>query len=302
MKIGIILPIFSIDSLGYQYNAKLTIENLASFSDRLYIKSNGILTPELKKLNIFSNISIIANKETQSFDENGNITFDLKKNKEANFYVLNKMRKEGMDIAIMVHINQYIPNNSKKNIQNICAKLLKSNKKYAWLYKRYQIANKLTYPDTRLPWIINLHHQDLSIAPDSLSEKNKIIASIQSGYFKQFQNISIIDYQFELNIQDQKEKVNFTKNYSDVNAEKGIIVKPYFSEKEYLQFYQKKMDKKILTNDSLDQTGEKIYKNNQKDFLSNYLLSKYKPPTNFYKLLRILRFQYYKLLDFTNSV
>ena len=280
----------------------VSIENLSSFADKLYIKCNGELTSKLKELNTFSNISVYANKETQSFDIDGNIIFDGEKNKKANNYILNTMRREGMDIAMNIHVNQYIPDNSKKNIQNICLQLLKSNKKYAWLYKRYQMADKLTYPDTRLPWIINLHHQDLKMAPDSLSEKNTIIASIQSGYFKQYQNISIIDYQFELNIQDQKEKVNFTKNYSDINAEKGIIVKPYFSEKEYLQFYQKKMDKKILTKDSLDQTGEKVFKNNQKDFLSNYLLSNYKPPTNFYKIFRILRFQYYKLLDFNNSV
>ena len=167
MIISALVNVGPIDSLSYQYNSKVVLDNLILYFDRVYLISSSRKTQSLP---------ITSNKII--FISNEGSWFKLDKNKE--LFTLNKLvdninklsrmsKQDNVDFALNMSINQYISDNNFKHLVKYCEILKKDNKPFGYLYKAYQILDRVTYPCVRLPWVLNMEYvENISFAPDAI--------------------------------------------------------------------------------------------------------------------------------------
>jgi hypothetical protein len=304
-KIGIYLPVLTFDRFGYQYNYKIVLNNLSAFADNVYCVFNGPIEGEAKILESkYPNVKFIFNELTHTADDEGNLIFDIPKQIEAGRFCIETMINDGVDIAISLHINQYIPESSWRPLREYCSELLNKKRRYGWIHKRYQCINKLFDADIMVPWILNLNpYSGYYFSPDSISNrKGEVVATIATGDYRKFHDRSIVDFQFEHSISDLEEKVNFVRNYEDLNKTKRRTIKPHFNRKEHLQYLQNKINKKVLSPEQIDKTGTLIWRNNQPEFLSNMLLRNYAYPSLTRRIYRKYQAQSSTILNFLSTI
>jgi hypothetical protein len=178
-----------------------------------------------------------------------------------------------MDCIINLHVNQYIPLNAVNAIKNDCQDLIANGRPYEWLYRRYQLADKLFHTDTRLPWIINLQvspsfvYSIDSIRNHSIGE----YVPMEVGDFWDHNNKAVVDAGMELTIEDLTSVRKFTRNYNELRP---VAMKNYDWE-QYFAYYGEKYKSKSMSNDHLDEIGEAVFKNARDDFVSRIILKEY---------------------------
>ncbi len=292
MKIGVILPIGRMDKYGYQYNniTKLIIKRQLEFADHIIILSTSRFINKL--LFNHQKIELISNKKTWFNLVNGKEIYSTEISKKRTNFGIFKLREEGYDIAIIVHINQYIPKSSEKNLRKSFQKIINKNKPYTWLYKRYLCGNLLFNADMRLPWIINLNLPlKWRIGSDSITNGDtKEFIKMQAGNFKKFNNEAIIDIPWEMTIQDGKEK------YEYVIKEYRILNKTYepnnpenlkFNERKWLKYHQHKVNLKKVSNDTPDNIGRCILKFRESNFISHIFEENYNYEPQYWNWIKI---------------
>jgi hypothetical protein len=282
IKIGILCGIGPLDKYGYQYHFQTVLKSFSNFADKVFLSSSTRLNHSRDNITSYKNVELVSNINTWlGLNDQGEEIFSINDSVRAVNHGLERMREEGYDIAINLCINQYIPPNAILHLNRVSEDIIKSNHAYAWLYKRYFLAGKLFHSDIRLPWIINLKHEPhLFSAPDSLvNATGNVVGSIETGDYRNYNDKAIVDIQFELTKKDLEEKVNFIRNYSDLQASKGKIVSPYFDEKTHFAAYQSKLNKKSVSADTLDHYGLSILSNIKETFISHDFMANYKPPS-----------------------
>lgn len=274
MKIGIILPIGRTDKYGYQYDdfTELILNSQEKFADHILVLS----TSRYINKELFENhtkIELISNKNTWFKLMNGKEIF--KPSSSFIEYGIKKLIEEGIDVAIQIHINQYIPKSSIQGLKKSCKKMLDKNKPFNWLYKSYQCGNLLFNADRRLPWIFNLT-EDLEwrTIPDGIiHRKTKKIIYVQEGNYKKYNNQAIRDLPWECTIEDIKEKSEFIKkgykNIEYVNNPLKIENKYNFNKKKWILNMQKQINMKKLSKLEFDEFEKQILKTQKNTFLSN---------------------------------
>jgi hypothetical protein len=293
MKIGIFLPVLTVSKYGYQQIYEIIIKNHTEYADVVYLRSNSKIDKKLTNCQAkYSNLKVIANTNTYTYDKNGNLAYNTTQNTEGNKYVVNQMRSDGVDIAINLSINQYIPDNHWKNIVSQCKMIYNNNEPYGYLYKQYQLGDVMFHADIRLPWIINLGHPDMiCFASDSIIDSNNIILSrISSGNFRRNNSKAIVDVPFEMTMQDLREKNDFTKNYADLRAINGEVSEyTPFDEQERIEYYSRKMNKKIISKAKLDEYGILVSQATRPEYISQILLKNYMAPSLMKKIYKYCR-------------
>ena len=289
MKIGVITPVGRTDKFGYQYEDynKLIIKNLAEFADRiLVISTSKHNDPQLYE-NI-DNLEYFSNKDTWFNSVNDNEEFSFAKIDDNVNFCRDKLIQEGYDVSILIHSNQFVPKSNQINLKNFCAELIKKKKPFEWLYKKYMCGKLIFYPDRKVPWILNLTIENpWNYRVDSIIHKDtKEIISIQTGKYKKYTDLAIMDVPWDLTIQDEREKHDFfikelrilnnTYNPNDPDNLK-------FNEAEWISYMQRKVDNKKLSNEKLDDLGEEILKLRRDDFCSHIYEKNYKLKKKFKK-------------------
>ncbi len=299
MKIGIILPVGRMDRYGYQYKEinKLIISNLVNFSDHIIVISSYRYADKDLFEN-YCNIEFISNERTWFKLVNGEEIFTMQILSDNSNLAYRKLQEEGLDVAILLSINQYIPKTSEKKLRKSCQNMLEKNMPYIWLYKKYLCGNLLFNADRKLPWIINLTiDNQWKISHDSLIDKKSgEIVKIQTGNFKKYNNQAIIDVPWETTIHDGKEKYEF------VIKEYRIINKTYnpndpsnlkFNEDEWIRYSQRKINLKSLAKEELDDVAIQIQKLRKKDFVSHIFEKNYNPISK--SIIKKILYKFYKL-------
>lgn len=289
MRIGVICPIGPIDRFGYQYNYPITINSLAQFADQVYLVSSSRHHDSFCSfLKSFSNISLISNQNTWfTLDENGDEYFQIARLEENLNIALEQCKSDRLEVAIQIHINQYVQDYVRPNLRNVSQEMFKSGKPYSWLYKKYQYGNRIFHADTRLPWIINLTMNDpFVIRADSLQRSDGgERVQIQHGDYHHADPNAIVDCPMELTLNDLKLIREYTRHYIELNP--NAVTE--FDWNQYFHYYLSKLNKKVLSNEKLDPTGEEIARRSQDDFLSWIFLENYKRPGLSRRIIEILR-------------
>jgi hypothetical protein len=274
MKIAIYCPLGPLDQFGYQYNHKVTMESFLSLADRVYLVSTSRSVYGFEDLLAMSNKIVLLSDERTWFqvDDQGREVFDAWKPCGPNVATA-QARAEGMDCIITMHINQYVPVHAVDEIKKDCADMLENERSYAWLYRRYQLANRLFHSDVRLPWILNLRlPPSFEFGIDSIKDENTgEYLPMQSGDFRFRNRSAIVDAGMELEINDLVNVRKFTRNY--------IELRPHMTEtynwEEYHAYYAGKFKTKSLSNDPLDEFGRRLFQNTREDFVSRVILREY---------------------------
>lgn len=276
MKIAIYCPLGPLDQFGYQYNHKVTVESFCALADRVYLVSTSRSSYGFEDLlKISEKIVLTSNKQTWfQMDEQGQEIFDAWKpcGPNANIAV-SQARVEGMDCMVNMHINQYIPLHALNKIKRDCDEMLRDSRAYSWLYRRYQLADRLFHADIRLPWILNLKlPTTFEFDIDSIKNKNTgEYIPMEAGDFRDRDDSAVVDAGLELTINDLVSVRKFTRNY--------IELRPYatttYNWEEYHSYYAKKFKAKSISLDTLDEVGKKIFRNTHVEFVSYIVLKEY---------------------------
>jgi len=274
MKIGVICPVGPLDRYGYQYNYMTIMENLAAFATQVYIISSSRNRDLHDLLSRFPNVDYIFNEDTRfDVDATGNEVFSMEKLEHNVNLALQKCKEDGMDCAIQMHINQYVQDRNKDNLRRLCGDMLEAGRPFEWLYKKYQLGNRLFHADTRVPWILNLQiDQPFVIRADSIHHRDSHERyKIEHGDFRSKDHIAIVDCPMEMTWQDLEEKMRFLYGGSVL----GANVDPCLGEYLSLPYYLRKFNQKLISNEPLDATGQVIARNSRSDFVSWTLLKHY---------------------------
>lgn len=281
MKIGIYTPIGNLDKYGYQYNYETILNNLQNFGDEILLISSSRENREgnFKK---FNKIKFISNNKTQFEIKNNKEVYSLATQIKNQGYALDYFKKNNFDVYLIIHINQYIPENSAVGIRNVCRKMIDEKKPYEWLYKKYQLHDIIFNSDFKLPWIINLRIDNpYRVKSDSIKNRQtKEIIKIEHGNFKKYNNRAIVDVLGEFTLENAKEKYEFTieelrklnKTFNP-NDRSNLI----FNKEKFLKYHLNKINKKIKSTEKLDKTGKEFLKNTRPNFLSHFYRKNYAP-------------------------
>lgn len=276
MKIAIYCPLGPLDRFGYQYNHKLTVESFCALADRVYLVSTSRSVYGFEDLRAISDkVILLSNEQTwfQLGDQEQEV-FDAWKPCGPNANIATaQARADGMDCIITMHINQYVPTQAVDEIKKDCTDMLENAQPYAWLYRRYQLADRLFHTDARLPWILNLRlPSSFEFGIDSIKDENTgEYLPMEIGDFRSLNHSATVDAGMELEIDDLVNVRRFTRNY--------IELRPHMTEtynwEEYHSYYAEKFKTKSLSNDPLDEFGKRLFQNTRESFVSHVILREY---------------------------
>jgi hypothetical protein len=289
MKIAVFCPIGPLDRFGYQYNFVEILKSHARFADNVILFSSTRFQIPLDSLIAnYQNIRLISDPRSWfNTDESGQEIFSMARILQSANLILEQCKQEGMDCAIFLHINQYVPAISINPLRRECQRLLESRRPFAWLYKRYQYADRLFHADTRLPWIFNLQIDNpYQVDADSIRHRTtgKRIA-IQHGDYRRKNTQAIVDCPLEMTIDDLRAVKEFTYHYADLRLNAPEVFDP----QAYFAYHLRKLNAKKISTEKLDETRSVIARSGQPDFISRSLLAAYSPPNFQRKVLRWIR-------------
>lgn len=280
MKIGIILPVGDLTTFGYFHHARTIVANHLAFADQVIVMSSSRNTNE-KTFESNSHLRVLSNEKTWFPLHHEHELFGfaaLNNNINAGRDVL---RQAGADIAIEIHINQYIPKASVPQIRHACERMLSRKKPYTWLYKKYQLLNWIFHADTRLPWIYNLTVENpYDFDADSLKHRmTSELVRITTDNFSRHDNEAIVDVIGENTLLEAQKKHEFM--ITELRKLNGTF-NPYnsanlqFDQDVYMSYHQQKINQKSRSREMLDPTGQRVYENSQSEFLSHTWQNQYR--------------------------
>ncbi len=277
MRIAVLCPIGPLDHFGYQYNYMITVRSYAEFADRVYMYSSSRNRANVDRiLAAFPNVTYISDERTWfSLDEYDHEIFRVTDFERNNDIALARAKADGMDCAVHIHVNQYIEHKNGQALKKIIKSMLEKRHLFEWVYRRYQLANKLFDADVRHPWLLNLTIDNpFFIRADAIHHKDgNERYCMELGNFDKQNSIAIIDAGMEMTLQDLADVRDFTRGY----VEKNPDANPQFDWSVYKPYYVNKFNKKNMSNDLPDIVGQEIARENRSDFLSNLFLASYKP-------------------------
>ena len=271
MRIAVICPVGPLDRFGYQYNHELIVQNLCIFSDRVYLFSSSRNRSRVDSLlDRFANLTYLSDERTWfSLDAHQREVFDLLAVERNQNLALACCREDDIDCAIVVHINQYVQAANMPRLRQVCQDMLADAQPWAWLYRKYQLRDRLFHTSVRLPWILNLRaDQAFQIATDSIRSPKGEVLRMEQGFWPERDGVSVVDCGMELTVGDLADIRNFTRCYADINPDAD----PEFSWDHYRSYYARKYRAMVLSREPLDITGSAISRNSHPDFVSGTLL------------------------------
>lgn len=278
MKIAILCPVGPLDRYGYQYIHMPVVESFSAFATCVYLYSTTRNRANVNAvLARFSNVRYISNEATwYNLDSSGTEVFTLDKIRSNNDLLVQQARQDGMDCSITISINMYIPERARDPLRKACQDMLKVGQPYGWIYRRYQLGDRLFHADSRLPNMFNLHTEHPchlgSDWTDAGDDSKRVM--IESGEFRLKNHMAIVDCPLEMTIRDLEEKMNFVQCYSHLRPG----VSSHFNWNEYYPYFIRKFSDKIISSDPLGKTGQEITQISRSDFVSQIILQKYRKP------------------------
>src|SRR5512139_2338166 len=128
VRIGIVCPIGFLDRHGYQHVYEPCIRSMANFAERVYLVQS-VNAPAGRDKVRFPNVRVMSQKFTWfERDYDGE---QINKNLDYGFQAA---AWDGMDIAILMASNWYIPENRWETLWEHCEQFMKTGNEIGWLY------------------------------------------------------------------------------------------------------------------------------------------------------------------------
>ncbi len=270
MRIAAICPVGPLDQYGYQHFPDLALRSMSPLCDRVYMYSSTRDQPNVDQILADApNVIFFSSANTWFVqDETGKEVYDPAKGEQNANAFLRHAKADGMDVCVLLCINQYVPAQAVPQLRAVCQRMLDTERPFEWLYKRYQLGDRLFHADTRLPWILNLTIQypfcvkaDSVESPDGLERH-----TVQSGCYDGSDASAVVDCAMELSRDELESKMNFVR----CNSQCGDQTQPTqtFSWGRHFPYYCRKFSAKRVSSDRLDSVGQEIVQRSQPEFVS----------------------------------
>lgn len=289
MKLAVVCPIGPLDRFGYQYTYATALESYSLFADVIYLICSSRIGAQIADVSErFPKAVLISDEQTwYSLDEFGQEVFDIYQWDRNLQTGLRQAQQEWMDAAVVVPINAYIPETAIALIQSKIRRMLEEDRPFEWVYRRFQLGSKLFIPDAGVPNIINLRlprpyrvRYDWTESPHG----EKIPISYDHSHPDAAQE-AFVDCPMEMTVDDLRDKMSFTKSYSQINPR----ALPQFDFQVHVtEYYLPKFLRKVMTDDPLDRFGRMIAQNSSPDFVSRYIIREYDKKLRVAKLKKLL--------------
>ncbi|MDD5453911.1 MAG: hypothetical protein PHW62_00225 [Candidatus Ratteibacteria bacterium] len=275
MKLGIVCPIGNLKEHGYHHISDTVLQSFCDFADKVLLISTTETPGTINNKN--PKIQLISTNETW-FKDNRYSMEGLVNNCNIGMKIL---IDDGFDVVMFLSINQYIPSTNFENIKNYIQDFLEQDKPHTYLYKMYQYISDLYDADTRLPWILNLHHNTSVFAADSLIISKKLwfltykrTEKIRNADYKKYNNIAIVDVVGELTKEEAARLWTFVgdgqgyyhkKLYADNNGN--------YEHSQMLKQFKTKLQRRNISSKPLDIYGKIISDGSSLNYISHELFT-----------------------------
>ena len=144
----------------------------------------------------------------------------------------------------------------------------------------YQCGSQLFDVDRRVPWIYNLHYRMwYKKGPDStLYFRNRFLwhstkkITIESGSFKTFNNVSIIDVIGEFTEKECEALWTLVGDRGGCSKGRSMLVKGVYDHERWLEYVSRKLKAKHPSSEQLDTFEAAICERSRLDFVCHELL------------------------------
>ncbi|MFB0979581.1 MAG: hypothetical protein QMC62_01525 [Alteromonadaceae bacterium] len=185
VSVACCIPIGALDRYGYQYIWKEALANHSQAFDKVYLYTT---TRANVDLNIeFDNVEFIIDDEVLlDIDENELETFSIYKIYNAYNLSVERAKNDGIDFVVCSAINSYLDDDNSLNMRIYLNKLKANNQPFGYFAKAFQLYDKICYPNSLLPFIINVDFiNDITLDVDVL-EYNGTRYGWKGGFHDKF--------------------------------------------------------------------------------------------------------------------
>lgn len=278
IKIGIVCPVGNLEKSGYHHIHDIVLQSFCSFADKVVLASSS------RDANVAvknPKIQVVSSPQAWfEVNERGNELYTMNKLIANQNLGLDVLAENDFDIGLVIHINQYIPETKFDAIQHYIQDFFQRSKPFSWLYKMYQCSSQLFDADRRLPWIYNLHYRNRYMrGPDStLHFRNWLFwnwtkkVTIQSGLFKSFNEVSIVDVIGEFTEKECEALWTFVGDYGGYTKGRSMLVNGAYNHEVWLNYMVNKLKAKHPLSERLDPFGAAICERSRSDFVCHEIL------------------------------
>lgn len=141
-------------------------------------------------------------------------------------------RGAGYDVAITICVNWYVEGRAAHAIFEKCRQMTIRERDFDYLYRRVQIGNRLFDSDRRSPCAINIDKvrgDVVKVLVDQIQIGAQHYTADRGG-FAAHNDESYIDCEFELTIDEMREKMQDVRNYEDILPKRSGATWEYWCE------------------------------------------------------------------------
>jgi hypothetical protein len=270
MRIAVVCPVGHLDRHGYQHVYRDCVASMAAFAERVYLVQSvrgSAGTGEL--LAAHPNVRLISDERTWfARRPDGAEWFDAHKVLENANVGAAAARADGMDCAVCLFVNNYVPESAAVALADKCRWLRENVKPWDWLYRKDQLGGVLFRASVRMPFVVNLSALGrLRFAADSLAVGSEI-HTMERGDFGEMDGEAVVDVQLEMTLADLEAKMNFIRCYHDLVPKR----RPFFDWGYWRAYYIDKFRQKTRSDEPLDAIGRRLAAASRADFVSHEIL------------------------------
>ncbi len=264
MKIAIVCPVGDLTRFGYWRIAQTCLESWRALGDLYLIHSSRVDTP----LGIKANH--IRYSKTLMQVVNGAEWFDHRLVAANANLGLEAARQSGCDIALTICVNWYVEQTAAEKMRNRCERLFEDDNPCGFLYRRIQIGAQLFDADRMSIAIFNLKHvadDAVKILVDCADIDGATVSAVR-GHFPNANDEAYIDCEYELTIDELREKLADIRNYEDILPKRHGVDWDY-----WLRYYQERAADMLPSHDEPGPVGQRIMRAHPAGSFGDWLLT-----------------------------
>lgn len=263
MSIAIICPIGDVSRFGYWRVAQACLHSWHDVGDLFLIHSSRSDLP------FGIRAEYIRDDSTLMQQVDGAERFDHRLVAANANRGIAAARGAGYDVAITICVNWYIEGRAAHRIFEKCRQMVIRERDVDYLYRRIQIGDRLFDSDRRSACVINIDQvrgDVVKVLVDQLQIGGQTYASDRGG-FAAHNDEAYIDCEFELTVDEMREKMLDVRNYEDILAKRRGVDWAYWQE-----YFTRHIGKLKMSSDIPGRVGRRIVEAHPVGGMGDWLL------------------------------
>lgn len=264
MSIAIICPIGDLNRFGYWRVAQACLQSWHDVGDLFLIHSSRFDVP------FGIRAEYIRDDSTLMQVKNGLEWFDHRLIAANANRGITEARRAGYDVAITICVNWYVEGRASRRIFEKCRQMVIREREFEYLYRRIQIGDHLFDSDRRVPAAINIEQvlgdSAVKVLVDHIQIDGQNYTTDRGG-FAAHNDEAYIDCEFELTVDEMKEKLADVRNYEDILIKRRGIGWEYWED-----YYKRHIGKLDMSSDVPGRVGRHIVEAHPAGSLGDWML------------------------------